>query len=267
VRRALACGAAVLLVAGLVACAPPSIRLPSGSGEPFPDFAPALSDATAGCRSVASLTAELALSGQAGGQKVRGRVTAGIARPSSIRLEGVAPFGPPAFILAADGRGSTLLLPRDHRVLSGESPGAILDALVGLDLQPADLLAILTGCVVPDPQAADGRTYTDGWARIDLVGGASAFLQRDPRQRWRMRAATRANLRLEYTDAPGGLLSAVRIVVSGEAGGATDLRIGLSQVENNAALGQEVFTVKPPPDATPITLAELRQAGPMGEKR
>jgi len=43
------------------------------------------------------------MSGRAGRQKVRGRVVAGFARPASMRLEGVAPFGPPAFILVARG--------------------------------------------------------------------------------------------------------------------------------------------------------------------
>jgi hypothetical protein len=43
----------------------------------------------------------------------------GFERPGSLRLEGVAPFGSPAFILAARAGRATLLLPRDNRVLSG----------------------------------------------------------------------------------------------------------------------------------------------------
>jgi hypothetical protein len=60
---------------------------------------------------------------------------------------------------------------------------------------------------------------------------------------------------------------AVRVAVNDGVPGATDLRIGLSQADLNVPLGAEVFRVKVPADALPISLAELRQAGPMGEKR
>jgi hypothetical protein len=42
----------------------------------------------------------------------------------------------------------------------------------------ADLQAILTGCVVPAPQATDGAATCNGWASIDLSGGATLYVQR-----------------------------------------------------------------------------------------
>jgi hypothetical protein len=265
VRRRLL-SAAVVAAAALAGCAPRALNLPSGAGEPFPEFAQAFTEATASCRGVHTLTAELGLSGRAGGQKLRGRVSAGLSGPSRIRLEGIAPFGPPVFILAAEGSASTLLLPRDHRVLTGQAPGAILEALVGLRLEPSDLLAILTGCVVPDPKPVDGRSFSGGWARIDLGGSRAAFLDRGASGQWRVRSALTPPLRIDYEGSVDGA-SAVRIVTTGAADRPTDLRLSVSQVERNVALGPEVFTVKTPADASPITLDELRQAGPMGEKR
>jgi hypothetical protein len=264
--RAAACVGLVLLAAALPACAPRRLQLPSGDGEPFPAYADAFREATAGCRDVRTISAELGISGRAGGQKLRGRATAGIAAPASIRLEGTAPFGPPVFVLAADGARATLLLPRDNRVASGESPAAILDALVGLHLDPADLLSILAGCVVPDPQAVAGRGFSGNWARIDLADGASLYLQRDGGQRWSVRAGARRALRVEYEGDGPGLPTAVRVTVAG-SGAASDIRLAMSQVDVNGVLGPEVFRVKVPPDAQPISLDELRQAGPMGEKR
>jgi hypothetical protein len=38
-----------------------------------------------------------------------------------MRLEGVAPFGPPAFILVARGQNATLLLPRDEPAYFGRA--------------------------------------------------------------------------------------------------------------------------------------------------
>src|SRR6476646_11200910 len=106
---------------------------------------------SAACAGVRTLTAEIALSGRAGRQKLRGRVIAGFARPASMRLEGVAPFGPPGFILVSRGGDATLLLPREERVVTGASPEDVLGALTGVALAPADLHAVLTGCVLPDP--------------------------------------------------------------------------------------------------------------------
>ena len=43
----------------------------------------------------------MALSGKAADTKLRGRIDAGFAAPSRARLEGVAPFGRPVFVLTA----------------------------------------------------------------------------------------------------------------------------------------------------------------------
>jgi hypothetical protein len=264
-RALLVCLLAV--AAGPWGCAPRRLQWPSGDGEPFPEYAQALHEATASCRDVRAMSAELGISGRAGGQKLRGRVAAGIAAPASIRLEGAAPFGAPVFILAADSTRATLLLPRDNRVLTGEPPAAILESLVGLNLGPADLLAILSGCVERDPQPAGGRVFSGGWAGIDLAGGGRVYLQRDGRQRWQVRAASRQALRLEYERGASSIPDAVRIAADGDSGAGTDLRIAVSQPELNVTLGPEVFAVKIPSDAQPISLAELRLAGPMGERR
>jgi hypothetical protein len=257
----------LLLAAGAGACAPRLMQLPSGDGEAFPEYQRAFDEASRGCRDVRSLSAELAISGRAGSERLRGRVLAGIATPGRVRLEAVAPFGPPVFILAASGPSATLLLPRDNRVLTGEPASAILGALIGLELGPDDLLAILAGCVVPTPEASGGRRYPGGWARVDLAGGAAAYLGPDG-PRWRIRAGVRTGLAIEYEPAAGGGLSRVRLRVSAsDATPASDLRLSLSQVDMNPQLGPEVFAVKVPRDATSITLADVRSAGPIGEKR
>jgi hypothetical protein len=258
----------VLLLAVLAgACAPPRLQLPSGDGEAFPAYEQAWEEAARGCRDIRSLSAELAISGRVGPEKLRGRVIAGFAAPGRIRLEATAPFGPPVFILVANGPTATLLLPREHQVVEGETTSAILDALVGLDLGPDDLLAILAGCVVAAPRATGGRSYSAGWARIDLADDATAYLRREG-QRWEIRAGVRRSLRVDYAPAGSGAPSTVRMqVMASDGSPRSEVRIGLSQVEVGVPLGPEVFAVKVPADVTPITLAQLRQAGPIGERR
>jgi hypothetical protein len=218
---------------------------------------------SAACTGVRTLTAELALSGRAGRQKLRGRVVAGFARPASMRLEGVAPFGPPVFILAARGETAVLRLPRDSRVLRGATPEDILGALTGVALGPADLQAILTGCVVPAPQAIDARLHGNGWASIDLFGGATLFLEPAPRGSWTVRAARRTGWQIEYPAWSGGFPQTVRLQ-SNQAALMVDLTTMLSQIETNKDLDDAAFTVNAPPDAEPITLDELRESGPLG---
>src|SRR5262249_13492303 len=137
VAAALACGVA------LSACGARRLNLPTDPGTAFPDAAAVYAQLSAACTRANTLTAELGLSGHAGRQRLRGRALAGFARPDAMRLEGVAPFGAPAFILASRGRTSILLLPRDDRVLRGAQAEEILGALTGIALAPADLLAIL----------------------------------------------------------------------------------------------------------------------------
>jgi hypothetical protein len=213
---------------------------------------------------VRTLTAELALSGRAGRQKVRGRVVAGFARPSSMRLEGVAPFGPPAFILVSRGDTAVLLLPRGSRVLRGARAEEILGALTGVTLGPADLLAILTGCVLPVTEATGGRLHANGWASIDLMGGATLYLRKQG-SGWQLRAARRSGWQIEYPMWSGPFPQSVRLR-SEDPALMVDLTTALSQVETNVDLDESAFIITVPNDAEPITLDELRASGPLGEE-
>lgn len=223
------------------------------------------------------LTAEIAVSGHVGGGRLRGHMLAGVAAPDSLRLEGEAPFGRPIFVLVAHGGRGTLLLPRDGRVLADAHPAELLDALAGVSLSPADLLAIVSGCGTVDAPSAGARAYGDDWVRVDQQGGGAAFLHRADRT-WQVLAALVPQaggrlLRVDYADFSGGRPHAIRLTTTsspasasdaGRADVAVDLRLELSQVDINTTLGPEAFTVSVPADAVPITLEELRRSGLLG---
>jgi outer membrane biogenesis lipoprotein LolB len=206
------------------------------------------------------MSAELSLAGRAGAERLRGRVHAGFVRPDSMRLEGVAPFGPPAFILASRDRTATLLLPRDSAVLRGQPPEQILGALVGVTLAPADMLAIITGCVVPSPMPASGRLHEKGWASI-AIGDAELFLQRT--SDWEIRAARRNGWQIEYANWHGQQFPPTVRLISNAQTINVDLTATITQVQANIDLDAAAFPVDVPPDARPLTLEQLREAGPL----
>jgi outer membrane biogenesis lipoprotein LolB len=180
-----------------------------------------------------------------------------------MRLEAVAPFGSPVFILTSRGTTAVLLLTREDRVVRGESAEAILGALTGVSLAPADLQAILTGCVVPEPRATAGRLHADQSASIDLTGGATIYLRRT--DTWQVRAARRDGWQVEYAAWQGSFPASVRLV-SDSASVNVDVTATLTQIEANVDIRPDAFSIGVPPSARALSIVELRDAGPLGEK-
>ncbi len=260
-------GALIASIVLAAACAPKPLALPSGAGSPFAAAEDALAQATAACRDVRSASAELGLSGRVGAAKLRGRAIVGLAAPDRIRLEAVAPFGPPVFILVSrDGRAA-LLLPRDDRILDGEAPEDIVAALAGIRLDPASLRAALAGCGIEPSRAIAGRAYGDAWAAIDMDGDRTIFLRRDREEgAWTVRGAETRALTITYDELAGA--RPARLTIRARASGVpAELRLRVSQLEIDPDLGDPVFAIDVPAGAAPLTLGELRAAGPLGERR
>lgn len=240
------------------------MKLPDAGGPPAGDSRDALAQATASCRSVKTLSAEIAVDGSVASQRVRGRLLVGVAAPTSARIEAVAPFGQPIFIFVARDRDATLLLPRDQRVLPHGAPGAVLEAVTGVALDGEQLRRVLSACPAA-PDVESGRAPSDDW-RIIVDGPDQVFLHRAAQSApWQLVAmlhhpAGAGGWRAEFRDFQNGLPRGLRLVSADRK--QFDLRLALSQVDVNAAMGDEVFRVDVPRTATPITIDELREVGP-----
>src|SRR5688572_6832823 len=238
------------------ACGARRISLPSDPGSPLPNYSEIHAEVSAACRGARTLTAELGLRGRAGGRRLSGRLVAGFERPSSMRLEAVAPFGPPGFILATRGDQAVLLLPRDERVVTGESAEAILGALTGVTLGPADLQALLTGCILPESKPVGGRLHSNGWASIELAGGATMYLRR--MSAWQITAGRRNGWEVDYSMWQGAFPQVIRLRSASEPAN-VDMTATLAQIEVNTDLKAATFDVDVPPGAEPLSLDELRE--------
>lgn len=254
--------AALVLVNG---CASRSgIRLPAGPGRPLTAYAATYEAATAACRQVSTMELVLALRGQVGGTRIRGRVRAALARPSSVRLEGVAPFGPPRFVLVAAPGRAVLVLPRDREIVTGAELGELLAVLTGLPLEEDDLHAVLTGCLAYDARPTGGRAHPGGWAVVDLAPAGRVYL-RSVDDELIVVAGSRPGLFIEYFDHVRGLPRRVAVRTTA-AEPVAMVAATMSQVHLNIDLPPAVFEVEGADAFRAITLDEWRPgAGPLAE--
>jgi hypothetical protein len=224
-----------------------------------------VADATAACRGIRTMTAEIGVSGFVGRQRIRGRLIAGLEAPDAVHLDAAAPFGESIFMFVAKGGRATLLLPRDDRALEHGAPAAVLEAVTGLPLDAASLRLALTGCV--DTQGmADMQRVGDRWRVLTVGGGGQYFERADRSAPWRLVAQVyettgRPLWRAEYRDFLNGLPRSIRFFSSGSE--PFDLKLSLSGVEINTPLPAEAFDLPIPPGTRPISLEELRRSGPL----
>ena len=203
--------------------------------------------------------------GRAGETRIRRtRARTAIARPGSLRLEGLAPLGAPGFIFVARPGEATLLLPRARQVVRGASAPDLLYTLAGLALDPDDVRALLTGCVVPEGVAVSARAYGDQWVAIDLDGGATVYARQVGGDRV-ISIGTRGDLIVEYAEHVRGLPRQAHIQTR-TATSRTDVTVALSQVNINTTLDPDVFAVSVPDTFAPITLDEWRRGSPTEDR-
>ncbi len=261
--RSLRLGTIIVAFLFVQACTSKALILPTGPGQFYPDYESTLLSATTRCSAVETLSAELTVSGRAGKDRLRSRVLAGLVQPGSVRLEGVAPFGGPTFILTATPTHSTLLLPRDSRVLVGVPAQDILDALIGVRLTPDVLRRVLSGCLVSSSEPVGGRAYGTKWLVVDTRDGDENYLQFD-KDLPKLVAVRTGNLFTKYSNFLGAVPRRVQMTRFGVSGAIeVEVTVLLEQIRVNTQLGKEIFSVDIPTTFVPITLEDLRSTGPM----
>jgi hypothetical protein len=209
-----------------------------------------------------TLVAELRLSGRVGGRRLRGRVLAGLSDPGAVRLEGLAPFGVPVFILVAEPGRAALLLPRESRVLVDAPADEVVHALAGVAMTADELRHVLSACVPASVGPTIGRAYGSDWWGIETSDGGLVYLRRAGDAR-RIVAVRRGGWLSEYSEWSGRLPGRLRLTSVTPTTEAVDLTVTLSQVRINTTLDPATFVVEIPPDAVPMTLEELKARAPL----
>jgi hypothetical protein len=248
----------------LAGCAAPLMLPPETAGTPAPEAASAWAAATGSCRGVHSFAPTLHVSGRVGGERVPGLVTilGGLTAEGGIRLQASAP-GTPVFVLAGTADRATLLLEREDRVL--RAPAAdIVEALMGIRVGPRDLLALFSGCLTPDAAVVEAARYgraiwiTTAEARVMLVQAGGS---------WQIAGGRTRGLLVEYVERTDGRWpKTVRLRSLPGDTPEVGLTVTIETFMSNTDIDPRAFEVTVPADATPVTLEELRAAGPLKEK-
>ena len=81
---------------------------------------------------------------------------------------------------------------------------------------------------------------------------------------WQVRAGRRDGWEVDYPMWHGTFPQTIRLRSVSEPAN-VDMTATLSQIQVNVDINPSAFTVDVPADASPLTIEELRQAGPLGE--
>ncbi len=259
---------------------------PRGPGVPAPDASTIWNTLTASCRSTTSYRSEFALTGQIGDRRIRGLASAklftALASNGNIGLE-ASVSGQLLFRLGGAADEAVLLLRDGNRVATAR-PDDILEALIGVPVSPARLLAIVSGCVTTSDQVdyavrhdgllevvtADGTVYLtaagSGWQPragrfgASLGAGPSTSLGASPST-----SLGASEVLVDYGPFVSGLPRDIRIASSSAGKAAVSLNLRVQAVQTNVDLDPALFRVIIPDGATTISLEELRQVGPLAE--
>lgn len=105
-------------------------------------------DVLAAARAAGSYSASLRVSIKGPGLRGRARALVAFERPDALRLEVPGPGGLLLLAVARDGL-LTALLPRERAFFQGPADGATLEALLGIELTPPEVMDLLVGAPVP----------------------------------------------------------------------------------------------------------------------
>lgn len=194
--RAAGAAALALITFQLSACAlltgAPSVPPPAApaAATPAATMLAALADRERSLRSVQS--GAIMEYSAADGHHFRTHEEIALARPASLRVEAVSPFGA-TMVLAADGAGRLMIFdPSKNVLMSGGANADTLERYVRIPMAPAAAVALLMG-LAPDPDQlgtppgsvseADGMTIAswrlgDGGTReLGFIGGDLAMVR------------------------------------------------------------------------------------------
>jgi len=231
---------------------------PTDPGVPVSDAAAAWQEASAGCGDVKAFVAGARASGKVGSQRVWPvSLEVAVATGDSIYI-GATAAGNSVFVLAGTGGRARLWLRQDQRVVSA-TPAQILEAVVGVAISPAQLLGMLSGCVVRTIDVSTAVRHKD---LIELRAPEGRVFLSQGGGQWQVRALVADTFVAELSRRSGRQPDDIWIRSSSGAPVAAALHLAITDGQANGSIPATVFDLPAGANAaSPMTLEELRAAG------
>jgi hypothetical protein len=192
----------------------------------------------------------LTVSGRADGQRLpHVRVLAGLTAKGQVLLD-----APNVFLMAGTKEHASLLLRRDNRLVTAPA-GEIVEVLLGVRLDPAEWLALMTGCVTPTPMFRSAQRV--GSSIEVAIDGGRVFLDSRAGE-WHQSFANAYGLDVNYRGFDGRQPIAWR--ASTPQGQLPDAAFAIeaADVRVNQPIPDAAFSIPNAESATPMTIEQLR---------
>lgn len=246
--------AVVFATIAAAGCASGRFVRPSGATTPFPEAAAVWSDLSGDCRSTTALRAELRVSGRVAGQRVPSLTTGVAVDPSRVALVAMA-GARPVFHLAGD-RDNVVLLNQVDATLTRGPAADVIDALVGIHLEPDRLLSILAGCASPDVEVT-GADRVGAFGRIRTP--ETTIYLRERNDGWQVAAAEFQDITVDYRQQTDSGPRDIEV----RRGDDVTLRLRVIELERNPQLSDALFSLRLPESFVEVPVDELRRSGPL----
>ena len=244
-----------LVLAGAAGCAGGRFVRPAGPTTPFPEGAAVWTSLTDACRKVTAVRAELRVSGRVHGSRVPS-LTTGVGLDAG-RISLVAMVGARRVFALAGDTASVIWLNQLEGTSTRGTAAAVTDALIGIPLEPARLLALLTGCVSADPAVVSSER---AGAFVRLRTADSVIYLREREGRWQLAAAEFRDVVVDYRHLEAGTPRDLDL----RRGTDVSLRLRVIEFERNSQLPPAVFRLQVPGAFVEHPLDEVRRRGPFG---
>lgn len=260
-RSAAIVGLCMALAIG-AGCTPKVAARPTTPGQPAPDGPAAWAEAMAPCKGLDTDAPVMQLAaGRIGGRRVSGvAVLPALTVRNEVRLS--ASYGGRSLFTLSGALERALLelpplddVPREHVIARADE---IVAVLIGLRVEPVDLLRAITGCVAAgDP--AIGEPARHGSLIAIRTKSATVYLQQRS-GRWRLALADLPALQIDYRAHAGDWPSDVVLSSVPASAEPATVRLRIQQHNiNSPELLPAAFVVRIPPGSREITLDDLRR--------
>ncbi len=265
-RRLSILSAVLLLLSGCATTTPPEAETPTPAGKI--DVSSLTNAMAERDRALVSLQTSAVMEYSNGAEHIKAREDIVVRRPSSLRVDAMAPFGV-ALIVAAQESRLQIFEPSKNTLMRGTADAATLARFARIPMAPRDAVGLLMGIVPeaqttspPDAVTAEGDMTVLAYAEPDHSRRELGFQDAQLTMVRKRTPAGVLNFEIRYADYHdiGGVMFAYKVDADFYAA-ETRVSFLYKRPIVNGKIADSTFTLTPGPDAKQVDLGRNPQQG------